>query len=108
MTESHKVNIEDFQEQVHDILNVVLEEFRGAHPELFKKTKWIVKSKNKGHSERDHYVVLWDAEGMAVSKVENAEEVDLTVFEESAFKFDTKEQAEQFSNPLLEVVEWEG
>ena len=64
--------------------------------EVEKPKKWIVRSKGTDDDD-DHSYVFIDLHNFVLN----------TYHISNATKFDTKEEAEQFSNPLMEVVEVE-
>lgn len=72
--------------------------------EVEKPEKWIVRSK---HQLNRQFLGLIDWRGDEPKLPMYAYEISLTRIEDDAFKFNSKEEAEQYSNPLMEVVEVE-
>ena len=70
--------------------------------EVEKPEKWIVRSK---HQLNRQFLELIDWRGDEPKLPVYAYEISLTRIEDDAFKFNSKEEAEQYSNPLMEVVE---
>lgn len=70
--------------------------------EVEKPKKWIVRSK---HQLNRQFLELIDWRGDEPKLPMYAYEISLTRIEDDAFKFNSKEEAEQYSNPLMEVVE---
>lgn len=76
--------------------------------EVEKPKKWIVRSKKRTWDDDYKVVVLYsENDGIIFTNLKRAPTVKIVSGFGNAFKFDTKEEAEQFVNPLMEVVEAE-
>lgn len=76
--------------------------------EVEKPKKWIVRSKIKPYDSTYKFVALYDDTASITTDLERAYTANIVYGSGIvAFKFDTKEEAEQFSNPLMEAVEAE-
>lgn len=72
--------------------------------EVEKPKKWVVRSKYRTY-EQFHFVSLKNSVWSSALKIDDAYVATTTKNIAFAFKFNTKEEAEQFTNPLMEVVE---
>ena len=73
--------------------------------EVEKPKKWIVRSKHLSNGYR-YYVSLKNSDLGDAIEIGNAHFANLTNSVDFAFRFSTKEEAEQFANPLMEIVEY--
>lgn len=74
--------------------------------EVEKPKKWIVRSKKRTWDDYK-VVVLFDDNVCIPSDSEQAFTMRIDDGLRYAFKFNTREEAEKWTNPLMEVVEWE-
>lgn len=76
--------------------------------EIAHKPKFIVRSKKPNQDNMYTYVQLFNDDNFLVQDTDYATKIELStsVGEKLASKFNTREEAEKFSNPLMEVVEW--
>ena len=72
--------------------------------EVEKPKKWIVRSK---HQLNRQFLGMIDWRGDEPKQTMYAYEIALTRREDEAFKFNSKEEAEKWANPLMEAVEVE-
>ena len=76
--------------------------------EVEKPKKWVVRSKNVDEDGYHLYIELLDNQGGRLSKAYGQARLPLLGDnEKEAFKFDSKEEAEKWANPLMEAVEAE-
>jgi len=74
--------------------------------EVEKPKKWVVRSTN---SDNYSYIEIYTVGGVRLLEYRNNIAIGITTtsYDYIATKFNTKEEAEQFINPLMEVVELE-
>lgn len=75
--------------------------------EVEKPKKWVVRSKNLDYHGYYYFIHLHDINGVNVVNAKYANEIALFWNLDTAFKFNSKEEAEKWTNPLMEAVEVE-
>lgn len=76
--------------------------------EVDKPKKWVVRSKIKENGESKYnYLRLIGRDYWTAPNIDEAIATKTTVVLDLAFKFDSKEESEKWTNPMMEAVEVE-
>ena len=75
--------------------------------EVEKPKKWVVRSKKIPYDSSYNFVALYDDNASITTELKHAYTANIVDGLYFAFVFDSKEEAEKWSNPLMEVVEVE-